>query len=97
MMKLNLPKNTIRRFFAIALILSVLALGTHAVAFAHAHAYDEDHCQACHFGHAAIPQAAVQVAVEAPAPISRFVPDENSAPDRKLVPTARTPRAPPVA
>ena len=92
-----MAKRIARRLLAVAVVLAVLALGTHAVAFAHAHAYDEDHCQVCHVGHAAIPQPAVHVAMQAPAPIARFVTAEGSAPDLEPVPTLSSPRAPPAA
>jgi hypothetical protein len=92
-----MAKRIARRLLAVAVVLAVLALGTHAVAFAHAHAYDEDHCQVCHIGHAAIPQPAMHVAMQAPAPIARFVTAETSAPDLEPVRTLSSPRAPPAA
>ncbi|MGD1210564.1 MAG: hypothetical protein ABR973_04300 [Candidatus Acidiferrales bacterium] len=88
-------KRIALRLLAVALILTVSALGTHAVAHAHADAYDEQHCQVCHVGHAAIPQPAVQATVQAPAPIARFALAEQSTPDLEPVRTLSIPRAPP--
>ena len=92
-----MAKNIIRHVFGIALILAMIVLGTHTVACAHAHAYDEDHCQVCHIGHAAIPQPAVQVAAQVPVQSARFVPAENSAPELQRVRALSSPRAPPTA
>jgi hypothetical protein len=90
-----MTKRQILRVLAIALILSVGALGTHAVSHWHAHAYDEEHCQVCHIGHAAIPQPAIQVAAHAPLPVVRFVAAEGFTPDLEAARTLSIPRAPP--
>jgi hypothetical protein len=92
-----MAKSVIRRLFGIVLILAVSALSTHAVTHWHPHAYDEEHCQVCHVGHAAIPQPAAAVAAQAPAPVARFAPAENSTPDLETVRTLSSPRAPPAA
>ena len=64
-------KSITKRLLAVALVLAVALLATHAVSHWHPHAYDEAHCRVCHIGQAAIPQAAAQVAVQAPAPIAQ--------------------------
>ncbi len=90
-----MAKRITLRLLAVALILTVCALGTHAVAHWHGHAYDEQHCQVCHIGHAAIPQPAVQSAIQAPLPVARFALAEQSTPDLEPVRTLSIPRAPP--
>jgi hypothetical protein len=91
----GMAKRTTLRLLAIALILTVCALGTHAVAHWHGQAYDEEHCQVCHIGHAAVPQPAVQSAVQAPVLVARFALVEQSTPDLEPVRTLSVPRAPP--
>jgi hypothetical protein len=92
-----MTKRLTRYLLAVALILSVGALGTHAVAHWHAHPYDEDHCQICHIGHAAIPRPAIQMAAQSPSPISRFALAEDFTPDLEAVRTLSIPRAPPAS
>jgi hypothetical protein len=88
-------KRTTNRLLAVAIVIAVALLTTHAVSHWHAHEYDEDHCQVCHVGHAAIPQPAAQVAVQAPAPTARIVLAEEFAPNFEFVYTLSIPRAPP--
>ena len=88
-------KRTTKRLLAVAIVVALVLLATHAVSHWHVHAYDEDHCQICHVGHAAIPQAAAQVAVQAAAPIARLALAEGSAPDLEFVGSPSIPRAPP--
>jgi hypothetical protein len=95
LVEFGMAKRITLRLLAIALILTVCALGTHAVAHAHANAYDEQHCQVCHIGHAAVPQPAVQSAVQAPVLVARFALVEQSTPDLEPVRTLSIPRAPP--
>ena len=83
------------RFLAIALALAVVGLSTDAACHWHSQSYDEQHCQVCHIGHAAVPQTAAQVAVQAPAPIERFAHAEELGPDLAPVRTLSIPRAPP--
>ena len=90
-----MTKRIAKRLLAVAAILALAALSTHAVSHWHDHAYDEDHCQVCHVGHAAIPQAAAQVAVQAAAPIARLAFAEEIAPNLEFVYTLSIPRAPP--
>jgi hypothetical protein len=94
-MELGLATRTIRRLLAIAVVLALAALSTHAVSHWHDHAYDEDHCQVCHVGHAAIPQTAAQVVEQAPASTERITLAEESAPRVDFVGTPSIPRAPP--
>ena len=90
-----MTKRIATRLLAVAAILALAALSTHAVSHWHAHEYDEDHCQICHVGHAAIPQAAAQVAVQAATPITRLALAEELAPELSFVGTLSIPRAPP--
>jgi hypothetical protein len=90
-----MAKQTIKRLLAVTVLLALALLATHAVSHWHTHAYDEDHCQICHVGHAAIPQPAAQVAVKAAAPIARLALAEESAPELDFVGTLSIPRAPP--
>jgi hypothetical protein len=90
-----LANRTTRRLLAIAVVLALAALSTHAVSHWHDHAYDEDHCQVCHVGHAAIPQTAAQVVEQAQASTERVIPAEESAARVHFVGTPSIPRAPP--
>lgn len=90
-----MTKQVANRLLTVSLILAVALLATHAVSHWHGHSYDEDHCQICHVGHAAIPQAAAQMAVQAAAPIGRVALAEEVAPDLDFVGTLSIPRAPP--
>jgi hypothetical protein len=83
------------RVLAVALILAVGALGVHTASHWHTRASDDQHCQACHIGHAAIPQPAAQGAELAPVPVARFAAAERSWPDFGAVRTLSVPRAPP--
>jgi hypothetical protein len=91
----GMPRRLTLCLLAVALILTVGALGTHAVAHWDGHAYDEQHCQVCHIGHAAVPQPPVQSAVQAPVLVARFALAEQSTPDLEPVRTLSIPRAPP--
>jgi hypothetical protein len=90
-----MAKQTIKRLLAVALVLAVALLATHAVSHWHLHVYDETHCQVCHVGHAAIPQPATQVAVQAPGPITPLALAEEFTPDLEFAGTLSIPRAPP--
>lgn len=83
------------RVLALALILAMGALGVHATSHWHTHASDDQQCQACHIGHAAIPQPAASGADLAPVTIARFSAAETSSPDFDAVHTPSVPRAPP--
>ena len=84
-----------RRVLAVALMLALAVLAAHAVSHAHANAYDEDHCQICHLGHAAIPQTGPQVVLQAPAPVVRLAIRDAAAPPLDFRGTLSIPRAPP--
>ncbi len=88
-------KRKTKRLLAVAVVLALALLATHAVSDWHIHSYDEDHCQICHVGHAAIPQAAAEVAVQAAAPVARIALAEEIAPEIDFVGTLSIPRAPP--
>jgi hypothetical protein len=84
------------RLLALALILCVGTLAVQTAGHWHGHESDEQHCQVCHVGHIAVPQPVAQIAVLAPAPISRFSAPQESAAHFEVVATHRIPRAPPV-
>jgi len=90
----GMVKRTTQRLRAVAVVLALVLLATHAVSDWHIHSHDEDHCQICHVGHAAIPQAAAEVAVEAAAPVARLALAEGSAPKIGFVGTLSISRAP---
>jgi hypothetical protein len=91
----RMTKRIAKRLLAVVVVLAVAMLATHAVSHWHSHEYDEDHCQICHVGHAAIPQAAAQVAVQAPVPTVRLALAEEFTPELDFVGTLSIPRAPP--
>lgn len=84
-----------RRLLAVVAILALALLATHSVSHWHSHAYNDDNCQVCHVGHAAVPQPVAQVATQAPAPVVRFAVDDEAAPQLDFVSTPSIPRAPP--
>jgi hypothetical protein len=91
----HMTKRIANRLLAVAAILALALLATHAVSHWHTHAYDEDHCLVCHVGHAAIPQSAAQVVEHATSPTARLTFAEESAPRLDFVGTPSIPRAPP--
>jgi hypothetical protein len=91
----RMTKRIANRLLAIAAIFALAVLATHAVSHWHSHAYDEDHCQICHVGHAAIPQPAAQIAVQPAAPTARLALAANFAPGLDFAGTPSIPRAPP--
>jgi hypothetical protein len=88
-------KDAPARFLAIALILCVCVLGAQSVGHWHDNPLDEQHCQVCHIGQAAIPQPAIQAEVQSPVPVARFVPADETSRDLDPVRTLSVPRAPP--
>jgi hypothetical protein len=84
------------RLLAVALILSVGLFAMQTAGHWHGHASDEQHCQVCHVGHVAVPQAAARVALLAPATVVRFVPANEKFSEFETLCTHRSPRAPPV-
>jgi hypothetical protein len=90
-----MTKRIANRLLAVAAVFALALLATHAVSHWHTSGYDEDHCQVCHVGHAAIPQPAAEVAVHAPAPVARLAIGDESAPHLDFVGTLSIPRAPP--
>lgn len=90
-----MAKRTTLRLLAIALILAVGLLGLHAAIDWHAHADDEQRCQTCQIAHAAAPQLAVHVVVQAPVAIARFTPAEDCNSEVETSRTLSIPRAPP--
>jgi hypothetical protein len=91
----GITKRIAERLLTVAAILALAALSTHAVSHWHIQASDEDHCQVCHVGHAAIPQPAAQVAAQAPTPVAHVTVDNESAFHLDFVGTPSIPRAPP--
>lgn len=92
---MGMVKRISRRALAVALILTLGALTTHALAHWHAQASQEQQCQICQVGHVATPQAAAPVAVEVPVPVARFVAAEHFVPSLDPVYTPSNPRGPP--
>ena len=84
------------RLLGVALMVTVVALFTHAIGHWHANASDELHCQTCQAAHTANPQVPPPVAARPPVPIARFVPVEERAADIELPLARSVPRAPPV-
>jgi hypothetical protein len=93
----NVAKRITLRLLTLVVILAVAVWCTHAISHWHAQTYTEQNCQLCHIGHSVIPQTAVTTAVEAPSPITRFIPNEKRAPELQPVRTLSSPRAPPTA
>ena len=92
---LGMAKRVIRGVLAVALILTLSALTTHALAHWHAQAANEQHCQVCQVGHAATPQTSAPVAAQIPVPVVRFIAAENFVPSIDAVYTPSNPRGPP--
>jgi hypothetical protein len=90
-----MTKRIANRLLAVAAVLALALLATHAVSHWHTNAYDEDHCQVCHVGHAAIPQPAAQVAPQGPAPVANLAIGDESVTQLDFVGTLSIPRAPP--
>jgi hypothetical protein len=93
---LGITKGLSKRLLAVAVVLALALLATHAVSHWHRQGYDEDNCQICHVGHAAVPQPGPQVAMQAPTPVPHFAVGDPSAPHPDFVATPSIPRAPPV-
>jgi hypothetical protein len=91
----NTAKRIAKRLLTVAVILALALLATHAASHWHSHAYDEDNCQVCHVGHAAIPQIAAQIVEQAATPTARLALAEELAPRLDFVGTSSIPRAPP--
>jgi hypothetical protein len=90
-----MAKRITIRLVAVALILTLGALSTHALAHWHAQAYDEQHCQICQVGHVAAPQAAAPAAIQAPVPVARFILAEYFFLNLEPLRTPSIPRGPP--
>lgn len=95
MVEFSMLKRTTRRLLAVAVVLALALLVTHAASHWHSHEYDQDHCQICHVGHTAVPQTAAQVAVQATAQIARLALAIEFAPKLDFVGSLSIPRAPP--
>jgi len=89
-------RTTARRLLGVALIVTTVALFTHAIGHWHANASDELHCQTCQAAHTASPQVSAPVAVRPPVPVARFVPVEERAAELELPLAPSVPRAPPL-
>jgi hypothetical protein len=91
----DMVKRTTKRLLAVAVVLALALLVTHAASHWHSHEYDQDRCQICHVGHTAVPQAVAQVAMQATAQISRLALAIEFAPKLDFVGSLSIPRAPP--
>ncbi len=90
-----MAKRITTRLLATTLMLLVGLLGVHAASHWHTRASDDLHCQACHVGHAAIPQPAAQGTAFAPVKVARFTPAARSSPNFDAIRIPSVPRAPP--
>jgi hypothetical protein len=93
--KFEMKTRFTSRLLAVALILSVSLFAMQTAGHWHGHASDEQHCQVCHIGHAAVPLPVAQVASLAPLPVARFVGADKKAVEFETLCTHRSPRAPP--
>ncbi len=89
-------KQIALRLLAVALILAVGAFSVQAAAHWHGHSSDEQHCQICHIGHAAVPQPTAQMGMQTPVAVARFAVADNQKLVLDPVCSHRIPRAPPV-
>jgi hypothetical protein len=83
------------RLLAVTLMLCVGLFAMQAAGHWHEHSADEQHCQICHIGHAAVPQPAVQMGMQTPVAVARFAVAENQKLTLDPVCSHRIPRAPP--
>ena len=90
-----MQKRTAIRLLAISVVFVFALLSIHAVSHWHTLGYDEDHCQVCHVGHVAIPQAPALAALEAPTVVAYFAIVNESKPHLDFTSTPSIPRAPP--
>lgn len=91
----GMAKGIIKRLLGVALILTLGALTTHAIAHWHAQDSAEKQCQICQAGHAATSQTAAPGAIQAPFPVARFVVPEHFVVDLEPARTPSIPRGPP--
>jgi hypothetical protein len=90
-----MARQTSRRVLAVALVLAVVLLATHAVGHWHANPFESLHCQACQMGHAAVQQPAVHMEMQRPIAIAPLAFAETFRADLGFVGASRVPRAPP--
>jgi hypothetical protein len=90
-----LSRRGLQRLLAVAMVLTVVALASEAVAHWHNSASDEVRCQVCHVGHAAAPGPSAPVATQTPVPVARFTPTVEVTPDLVSLRAPSIPRAPP--
>jgi hypothetical protein len=88
-------KEAAARFLAVTLILCVCVLATQAVGHRHDNPVDEQHCQVCHIGHAAIPQPAIQPEIQHPLSTDRVELYRESFSGLDSINALSIPRAPP--
>ena len=91
-----MPKRIAIRLLALVLVLSVGLFAMQAAGHWHENSSDEQHCQFCHVGHAAVPQPAAHIDMGMPVAIARFAVAENQKITLDPVYGHRIPRAPPV-
>lgn len=89
-------KRIALRLLAVALILAVGCFSVQAAGHWHGHSSDEQHCQICHIGHAAVPQPTAHIGAQTPIAVARFAVAENQKLALDPVCSHRIPRAPPV-
>jgi hypothetical protein len=91
-----MPKRIAIRLLALALVLTVGLFAMQAAGHWHEHSSDEQHCQICHIGYAAVPPPAAQMGVGMPVAVARIAVRKNEKVSLDPVCSHRIPRAPPV-
>jgi hypothetical protein len=86
-----------KRLIAILLMLSVCVFVAQGINHFHEHSADEQHCQVCHIGHAAIPRPAALSLAAAHFPIARYAFTAPAPPETEAEFSQRIPRAPPAS
>jgi hypothetical protein len=86
-----------KRLLAILLMLVVCVFVAQGINHFHEHSADEQHCQVCHIGHAAIPRPAAQPLAAAHFPIARYAFSAPAPPQTEAEFSQRIPRAPPTS
>jgi hypothetical protein len=88
-------RRTLQRLLAVAMVLTVVALATDAVAHWHSSASDEARCQVCHISHASAPGPSAPVATSTPVPVARFALAESITVNVAPLRDPSIPRGPP--
>jgi hypothetical protein len=90
-----MKQSLILRLLGVGLILAMGFFGVHAVAHWHMEPAADQHCQACHLGHALSIEPAAPLLSHFAIPVARFSPPAELALACEAVSEQRSPRAPP--